>query len=95
MEQQASGAPEAQEARAPNEIPVAVKSVELVHSPMSLRVRSVHFCNEPGMQVALAASTTFADFTVYMTTAETRQLAAALVACANHFDAEAAKAGVQ
>ena len=95
MELQASGAPEAQEARSPNEIPAFAKNVALGHSPMALRVFSVHFCDEPGMQVGLAASATFTDFSVFMTTAEARQVADALVAAADRFDTEAAKAGVQ
>ena len=43
------------------------------------------------MQVALSSGTRYHIAETYMTTAEARELAAALIAAADHFDAEAAK----
>ena len=60
--------------------------VPLKNSPVVLGANSVHFTDEPGMQVALTASCKFFSTQTYMTTAEARALAAALIKCADHFD---------
>lgn len=95
MEQQASGAPEAQEARDPNEIPSISNAFQLKHSTVHLTTNSVHRLDYEGMQVGLCIDAGLANSKVYLTTAEARILGEQLIAAADHFDAEAAKAGAQ
>lgn len=94
MEQQASGAPEAQEARNPNEITTISNYFRLKHCPVELMTGNVHRLDYKGMQVRLTIDAGLANSQVYLTTAEARRVAQGLVAAADHFDAEAAKAGV-
>lgn len=67
------------------------KAVPLSHSPICLEARSVHFADDSAMQVALSATTRFHASETFMTTAEARALAQALVEAADHFEAQAAK----
>ncbi|KRD71414.1 hypothetical protein [Lysobacter sp. Root96] len=95
MGQQASGTPEAQVARNPNEIQSISNAFQLKHCPVEMMTNSVHRLDYEGMQVGLSIDAGLASSKVYLTTAEARTLAQQLIVAADHFDAEAAKAGAQ
>lgn len=71
-------------------IPTVTKTVSLQHSPMSVVARSVHFADEPGMQVALGVRAKYHLTETFMTAVEARAVGQALIEAADHFDAAAA-----
>lgn len=72
-------------------IPTVTKTVSLQYTPVSVEARSVHFADEPGMQVALRVGASYHGAETYMTAAEARAVGQALIDAADHFDAAAAK----